>query len=581
MAWDYVAPLRDMRFVIERVLDAPASWRECAAFAELDTDTAAAVLQEAARFAREVLLPINARGDAEGCRLDADGQVRTPQGFRAAYQAFVEAGWPALPCAPEWGGQGLPLLLDAALREMLDACNHGWNMYPDLLHGAYEAIKAHASDELKARYLAKVASGEWLAAMALTEPQAGSDLGLLRTRGEPQPDGSLRLHGSKIFISGADHDLTDNIVHLVLCRLPDAPPGSKGISLALVPKWLPDGTRNAIHVDGLEHKMGIHASATCALRYEGATGWLVGEPNRGLAAMFVMMNSARLHVGLQGLGHQEMATQNAARHAAERLQGGGKAIAEHPAVRHLLLRSQALLEAQRVIAYRAALALDEAAHHADAARRERATRLAALLTPVIKAFCTDQGFEGASRALQVFGGYGYVRETGIEQTLRDARIAMVYEGTNEIQAIDLVQRKLLADGGAAAEQLLQEIDAEAARCAALPALADLGRALAEQAALARSGLQQLATVAGTAPDAPLRLAADVMAGFSHLLLAWAFAASARAAVAEADGAWAGAKAERMRYGMQWIVPQAAVHWQRIAVGMPALPPAGVIAAGLG
>ena len=580
MAWDYVAPLRDMRFVIERVLDAPASWRECAAFAELDTDTAAAVLQEAARFAREVLLPINARGDAEGCRLDADGQVRTPQGFRAAYQAFVEAGWPALPCAPEWGGQGLPLLLDAALREMLDACNHGWNMYPDLLHGAYEAIKAHASDELKARYLEKVARGEWLAAMALTEPQAGSDLGLLRTRGEPQPDGSLRLHGSKIFISGADHDLSDNIVHLVLCRLPDAPPGSKGISLALVPKWLPDGTRNAIHVDGLEHKMGIHASATCALRYEGATGWLVGEPNRGLAAMFVMMNSARLHVGLQGLGHQEMATQNAARHAAERVQGGGKAIAEHAAVRHLLLRSQALLEAQRVIAYRAALALDEAAHHADAARRKQAAQLAALLTPVIKALCTDQGFEAASRALQVFGGYGYVRETGIEQTLRDARIAMVYEGTNEIQAIDLVQRKLLADGGAAAAQLLQEIDDEAARCAALPALADLGRALAEQAALARGGLQRLAGLAGSEPDAPLRLAADVMAGIGHLLLAWAFAASARAAAAEADGAWAAAKAERMRYGMQWIVPQAAVHWQRVAATVPALPPAHVIAAAL-
>ena len=580
MAWDYVAPLRDMRFVIERVLDAPASWRECAAFAELDTDTAAAVLQEAARFAREVLLPINARGDAEGCRLDADGQVRTPQGFRAAYQAFVEAGWPALPCAPEWGGQGLPLLLDAALREMLDACNHGWNMYPDLLHGAYEAIKAHASDELKARYLAKVASGEWLAAMALTEPQAGSDLGLLRTRGEPQPDGSLRLHGSKIFISGADHDLTDNIVHLVLCRLPDAPPGTKGISLALVPKWLPDGTRNAIHIDGLEHKMGIHASATCALRYEGATGWLVGEPNRGLAAMFVMMNSARLHVGLQGLGHQEMATQNAARHAAERVQGGGKAIAEHAAVRHLLLRSQALLEAQRVIAYRAALALDEAAHHADAARRKQAAQLAALLTPVIKALCTDQGFEAASRALQVYGGYGDVRETGIEQTLRDARIAMVYEGTNEIQAIDLVQRKLLADGGAAAAQLLQEIDDEAARCAALPALADLGRALAEQAALARGGLQRLAGLAGSEPDAPLRLAADVMAGIGHLLLAWAFAASARAAAAEADGAWAAAKAERMRYGMQWIVPQAAVHWQRMGATVPALPPAHVIAAAL-
>jgi alkylation response protein AidB-like acyl-CoA dehydrogenase len=573
MAWDYIAPLRDMRFVIEHVLDAPASWRACSAFAELDSDTAAAVLQEAARFARDKLLPLNATGDQQGCRLDAAGQVHTPQGFREAYQAFVEAGWPALPCAPEWGGQGLPLLLDAAVREMLDACNHGWNMYPDLLHGAYETIKAHASDALKARYLQKLASGEWLAAMALTEPQAGSDLGLLRTRGEPQPDGSLRISGSKIFISGADHDLTDNIVHLVLCRLHDAPPGSKGISLALVPKILPDGTRNAIHVDGLEHKMGIHASATCALRYEAATGWLVGEPNRGLAAMFVMMNSARLHVGLQGLGHQEMATQNAARHAAERVQGGGKAIAEHAAVRHLLLRSQALLEAQRVIAYRAALALDEAAHHAEAAHREQAAKLAALLTPLIKAFCTDQAFEAASRALQVFGGYGYVRETGIEQTLRDARIAMVYEGTNQIQAIDLVQRKLLADGGAALALWLDEFDAVARACAAQASLADFGQGLTEQCTAAREALAWLISAAPADRDAPLRVADDVLAGLSHTLLAWAFAASARAAATHADTPWARAKTERMRYGLQWLLPQAAVHWQRVracAITLPML-----------
>jgi alkylation response protein AidB-like acyl-CoA dehydrogenase len=237
--------------------------------------------------------------------------VRTPRGYREAYRAYVDGGWPALPCSPEWGGQGLPLLLDAAVREMLDACNHAWSMYPDLLHGAYETIKAHADDTLRARVLPKIASGEWLAAMALTEPQAGSDLGALRTRAEPQPDGSLRVSGQKIFISGGDHDLTDNIVHLVLCRLPDGPPGSRGLSLALVPKVLPDGARNAMHCDGLEKKMGIKGSATCAMRYEGATGWLVGEPHRGLAAMFLMMNSARLHVGLQGLGHQEMATQNA------------------------------------------------------------------------------------------------------------------------------------------------------------------------------------------------------------------------------------------------------------------------------
>jgi len=353
MAYDYHAPLRDMRFVIERVLDAPSSWCACVPFAELDADTATAVLQEAARFAREVLLPLNAAGDVEGCVRHADGSVTTPRGFREAYLAFVTGGWPALACEPEWGGQGLPLLLDAALREMVDACNHAWSMYPDLLHGAYETIRAHADDALKARYLPKIASGEWLAAMALTESQAGSDLGALRTRAEPQSDGSLRVKGQKIFISGGEHDLTGNIVHPVLCRLPGSPPGSKGLSLALVPKILPEGTRNAVHCDGLEKKMGIKASSTCAMRYEGATGWLVGEPSRGLAAMFLMMNSARLHVGLQGLGHLEMATQNAARHAAERVQMG-RPIARHPAIRHTLLRLQAMTEALRVVAYRTA-----------------------------------------------------------------------------------------------------------------------------------------------------------------------------------------------------------------------------------
>ena len=569
MAYDYIAPLRDMRFVIDRVFDASASWAACPAFDDLDIDTAAAVLEEAARFASEVLLPTNAPGDGEGCTLQAGG-VRTPVGYPAAYRAFVDGGWPALPCAPAWGGQGLPLLVDAALREMLVACNHGWTMYPDLLHGAYETLKAHASDDLKQRYLRDIVSGECLAAMALTEPQAGSDLGQLSTRAEPQPDGSLRITGSKIFISGADHDLTPQIVHLVLCRLPGAPPGSKGITLALVPKWLPDGTRNAWVVDGLEHKLGIHGSATCALHYEGATGWIVGEPNRGLAAMFLMMNSARLHVGLQGLGHQEMATQNALRHAAERVQMK-RPIDQHPAMRHTLLRLQALTEAQRVIAYRAALALDEAAHHADAARRTQAGLLAALLTPVVKALLTDQGFQAASSALQVFGGYGYVREYGIEQTLRDARIAMVYEGTNQIQAIDLLQRKVLGDGGAALSMLLEELDVEAARCEAQPVLADFAQGLRSACKEAREATAML--LAGVAADSewPLRVADAYLVGLSHTLMAWAFAASARAALAEPDAAWAAAKTGRMRYGLQWLLPEGAPHWQRVRTPALALP----------
>lgn len=579
MPWDYVPPLADMRFVIERVLGAPASWAQCAPFADLDLETVDAVLQEAGRFAAGVLLPINARGDAVGCVRDAaTGEVRTPPGYREAYRAFVDAGWPALPCDPAWGGQGLPLLVDAATREMFVACNHGWVMYPDLLHGAYETIKAHAGDDLKARHLADVAAGRTLAAMALTEPQAGSDLGLLRTRAEPQADGSLRLSGQKVFISGGEHDLTGQIVHLVLCRLPDAPPGTKGLSLALVPKWLPDGTRNAMHCDGIEHKTGIHGSATCAMRYEGATGWLVGEPHRGLAAMFLMMNSARLHVGLQGLGHQEMATQNALRYALERAQGraaaggGGAAdpIALHPAMRHTLLRLQALTEGQRVIAYRAALAIDEAAHHPDAARRQAASALAALLTPVVKAFCTHHGFHGASAALQVWGGYGYVREYGVEQTMRDARIAMIYEGTNEIQAIDLLQRKVLADGGAALGLWLAEARAEAAACEGA-GLADFAAALLAECDAARQATAAVAAAAAADREAPLRVADDYLMGLSHTLLAWAFAASARAALGLADRRWAEAKTARMRYGVQWLLPQAGAHWQRVRALDAALP----------
>jgi alkylation response protein AidB-like acyl-CoA dehydrogenase len=582
MAWEYRAPLQDMRFVMERVLDAPASWARSLPFADLDLDTVDAVLHEAAKFASGVLLPLNAPGDAAGCVRDEAGRVRTPPGYREAYRAYVEGGWPALPCDPAWGGQGLPMLVDAAAREMLVACNHGWVMYPDLLHGAYETIKAHASEDLKARYLQDVATGRTLAAMALTEPQAGSDLGLLRTRGEPQPHGSLRIFGQKIFISGGEHDLTDNIVHLVLCRLPDAPPGTKGISLALVPKLLPDGTDNALHCDGIEHKTGIHGSATCAMRYEGATGWLVGEPHRGLAAMFLMMNSARLHVGLQGLGHQEMATQNALRYAGERLQGRAAAgsgaaaspIALHPAVRHTLLRLRAMTEGQRVIAYRAALAIDRASHDPEPAVRAAESALAALMTPVVKAFCTHHGFHGASAALQVFGGYGYVREYGIEQTLRDARIAMIYEGTNEIQAIDLLQRKVLADGGAALQVWLAEARTEAQACEAA-GLSDIAAALRSECDAAQAAVASVqAAVAATPGDreGPLRVADDFLMGLSHTLLAWAFAASARAAVGHPDSDWAQAKLERMRYGVQWVLPQAAVHWARVqAIGSLILP----------
>ena len=572
LMYRYDAPLREMRFVIEEVLRAPDDWRETPLFADLDTDTAAEVLQQAARFAGEVLQPLNAPGDREGCRLEG-GRVKTPAGFPQAWAAFVEGGWPALACDPEFGGQGLPQVLNAALFEMLVAANHAWVMYPGLLHGAYETLKAHGSPALREAYLPRLVSGQWLAAMALSEPQAGSDLGLVRTAATPQADGSLRISGGKIFISGGDHDLSDNIVHLVLCRLPDAPPGTKGLSLALVPAVLPDGARNAMHCDGLEHKMGIHGSATCVMRYEGATGWLVGEPHRGLGAMFVMMNAARLHVGLQGLGHLEMAAQNARRYAAERLQmraarrpddapaAAADPIAWHPAMRRTLRDLQALSEGLRVVAYRAATVIDVLEQHPDPQRRAAAAAEAALLTPVVKAFCSQQGFEGASAALQVFGGYGFLRDYGIEQTLRDARIGAIYEGTNQIQAIDLLVRKVLGPSGPAFEAWL-DVLAEGA-----DADAALGTALRQQIAFAHEALTAVRAGAARDAEAPFRVADDFLAGVAHLLLAWAWCLSAGAARRGAerggDAVWLAERVSLARHGADWILPQAAVHWQRV------------------
>jgi alkylation response protein AidB-like acyl-CoA dehydrogenase len=570
--WTYTPPLRDMQFVIEEVLRAPDAWAATSAFAELDAGTARAVLEEAGKFAAEVLAPMNAAADLQGCTW-RDGEVRTPAGYKAAYAAYVEGGWPALSCDPVDGGQGLPALLDAALNEMIAAANHGWTMYPGLLHGAYECLRAHGSDELKRRYLAQVARGEWLATMNLTEPQAGSDLGLLRTKAEPGADGSYRITGSKIFISGGEQDLTPNIVHLVLARLHepgrDAPPGTKGISLFLAPKILPDGTRNAIRCTGIEKKMGIKGSATCAMSFDGATGWLIGQPHRGLAAMFVMMNAARLHVAMQGLGHLEIAQQNAHRYARERVQGRGKAIAEHPAMRRTLWSQRALAEGERVIAYWTAMLLDEAHHHPDAARRAQADAFVGLLTPVAKAFFTECGHRGADEALQVWGGYGFVHDTGIEQTVRDSRIAMIYEGTNEIQAIDLLQRKVLDDGGARLGALLARLEADAA--AAGPGIADFVEALRVQNAAARAATAAL--VAGARDDAewPLRVADDYLRGIGFVLLAWAWMMRAAAAAPKAGDAWYGDTLRAARFGVQWLLPEAAVRWQRVAAQGAELP----------
>ncbi|MEZ2298124.1 acyl-CoA dehydrogenase family protein [Variovorax sp. RCC_210] len=555
---DYQPRPDDIRFLLNAVLDAPARLRALAPFAEVDEALQSQVLDEAGRFVGEVVAPLNRAGDETGCRFAA-GEVVSPPGFREAYQAFVDGGWPALSAATEDGGQGLPAVLEAVLYEWLAAANHGLTMAPGLLHGAYACLKHHGSDALKQRYLSKIATGEWLATMCLTEAHAGSDLGQVRTRAVPheeKADGSLRVTGGKIFISGGEHDLTPNIVHLVLCRLPDAPAGPKGLSLALVPKLLPDGMRNAVHCERIEEKMGLHGSPTCTMRFDDATGWLVGEPGRGLAAMFVMMNSARLHVALQGIGLLDAAWQKADAYAAERRQmrapgpvpasrGSESAdlIAEHPAVRRILDTQRAWIDGARTLAYRSALMLDVAAHDADPKARERAQRWCSFVTPVLKAACTQQAFQGASECLQVFGGHGYVREWGIEQIVRDARVTMIYEGTNEIQAIDLLVRKVLPDGGAGMSAVLLELrdTLDASR----EADADVQRRLAQLRYLGTT----VAMAAHANPVLPHEVADDYLRVTMLTMMAWAWARIEVAAPQDAGKARAAAAFRR------WVLPE--------------------------
>ncbi|MGJ7612667.1 MULTISPECIES: acyl-CoA dehydrogenase C-terminal domain-containing protein [unclassified Variovorax] len=461
----YNPPVRDMQFVLHEVLHVADELKALPAHAETDADTINAVIEEAGKFAAEVTFPLNISGDEEGCVLDkATHEVKTPTGFKAAYAKYVEGGWPALSCDPAFGGQGLPFVVNQCLFEMLNSANQAWTMYPGLSHGAYEALKAHGTEEQKKTYLPKLTSGEWTGTMCLTEPHCGTDLGLLRTKAEPQADGSYRITGSKIFISAGEHDMTDNIIHLVLARLPDAPKGSKGISLFVVPKFhvKADGSlggRNPIFCAGLEHKMGIHGNATAQIVIEGATGTLVGEPNKGLAAMFVMMNAARLGVGNQSLGLTEVAYQNALAYAKDRIQmrslSGVKAkdkeadpIIVHPDVRKMLLTAKAYAEGGRALQIFCTLLLDKEHNHPDEKVRNDSGELVALLTPIVKAFITDNGHIATNSCMQVFGGHGFIKEWGMEQFVRDNRINMIYEGTNTIQSLDLLGRKVLGNNGA-------------------------------------------------------------------------------------------------------------------------------------
>ena len=461
-------PLRDTLFVLQGLL-AVGEGDETASLAALDDATVEAVVGEVGRFCAEVLGPLNQVSDRQGCTRHEDGSVSTPEGFRDAYRKLVDAGWPTLAQPEAFGGQSMPHVLLTVAEEYMNAACAGFMMYPGILPGAVSTIEATGSDHLKQTYLPQMVTGEWLATMALTEAHCGTDLGLMRTKAEPRGNGTYALSGQKIFISGGEHDLTDNIVHLVLARVPGAPEGSRGISLFLVPKVLPEGERNAVSCGAIEHKMGLNGSATCVLDFEAATGWLLGEENMGLAGMFVMMNAARLGVGVQGLAHAENAYQKAVAYELDRRQGraaGERAdpaaaadpLLVHPDVRRMLMDARAFTEGFRALAAWTALQIDFAHGHAESGQRIAADKLAAFLTPVIKAYGSDRGFETAVAMQQVFGGHGYVKEWGMEQIVRDARICMIYEGANGVQALDLVGRKLARDGGETCERFLALVE---------------------------------------------------------------------------------------------------------------------------
>ncbi len=464
----YKAPVEDMTFLLKEVFDVQQQYNGIERFADFDYDLYSAVLEEGAKFAENVLYPLNRSGDEEGCSHEGV-EVKTPKGFKEAYQQFCEGGWQSVNGDPEFGGQGLPKALHVLIEEMLYASNTSFALYPSLTSGACAAILAHASDELKQTYLENMQSGVWSGSMCLTEPHSGSDLGILKTKAEPLDNGTYKISGTKIFITGGEHDMAENIIHLVLARLPDAPPGPRGISLFLVPKFMVNddgslGDRNGINCGSIEHKMGIKASSTCVMNLDDAVGFLVGPPNRGLNCMFTMMNKERLSISLQGVGLADVSYQLARQYAEERVQGRsnregkqGANILEHADVRRMLLSMRSVTEVNRALAIYLAMQIDLEEHGLTEEVRECASSRVALLTPIAKSFFTDSGFENCNHGIQVLGGHGYIREWGLEQFVRDARIAQIYEGTNGIQAQDLLVRKVCADEGKALNELFAEI----------------------------------------------------------------------------------------------------------------------------
>ncbi|EKT4466308.1 acyl-CoA dehydrogenase C-terminal domain-containing protein [Pseudomonas putida] len=567
---DYKAPLRDMRFVLNEVFEVTKLWQQLPALAEaVDEETAMAVLEEAGKVTSKTIAPLSRSGDEEGCHWES-GAVRTPAGFIEAYNTYAEGGWVGVGGDPLFGGMGMPKAISAQVEEMVNASSLAFGLYPMLTAGACLSINAHASEALKEKYLPNMYAGVWAGSMCLTEPHAGTDLGIIRTKAEPQADGSYKVSGTKIFITGGEHDLTENIIHLVLAKLPDAPAGPKGISLFLVPKFLVNddgslGARNPANCGSIEHKMGIQASATCVMNFDGATGYLVGEANKGLAAMFTMMNYERLGVGIQGLASAERSYQNAVEYARERLQSraptGPQAkdkaadpIIVHPDVRRMLLTMKALIEGGRAFSTYVAMQLDSAKYSEDATTRKRSEDLVALLTPVAKAFLTDLGLECAVHGQQVFGGHGYIREWGQEQLVRDVRITQIYEGTNGIQALDLMGRKVVGNGGEFYRLFSDEIR---------QFIASAGSELGEFTTPLAVSLEQLdgltEWVLAQAKGNPNEIGAasvEYLHAFGYVAYAYMWALMARAALAgEGDEAFYAAKLGTARFYFARLLPR--------------------------
>jgi len=578
---EYRAPLNDIRFVLKYQLNTDSLWQQLPAFADVDLETADAILEEAAKLMQEVVAPLNREADEQGCRFD-DGEVKSPQGFKQAYQLFSQGGWGGLSGNPEFGAMGMPKSLVSAVEEMLQGSSVSFGLLPMLTAGACLALDAHASDALKQLYLPKMYAGEWAGAMDLTEPHAGTDLGLIRTSAEPVGDGQYCITGTKIFITWGEHDIAENIVHLVLAKLPDAPAGSRGISMFLVPKFLPTaqgqlGERNAVHCGSIEKKMGIKASATCVMNFDGATGWLVGEANKGLAAMFTMMNYERLVVGIQALGAAEASYQNAVSYARERLQCRSAAGAAEPAkaadpiivhadVRRMLMTMRALTEAGRAFYIYVAQWLDTAKYSADEAVRAKAGKMVALLTPVVKAFLTDRAFDSAVMGQQVLGGHGYIREWGQEQLVRDIRITQIYEGTNGIQAMDLVDRKVLASQGELFELLVADIDQFIAHTGSVAPLKPLLPLMQSAIACARASTQQIMFQAKSSPLAAGSAAVDYLNLIGYLCYGYMWLRAA-AVASDCDNSDVGeAKIITARFYFERLLPEVEMLAGRIAAG---------------